>query len=311
MARALWTGSITFGLVNIPVKLYKATQPSSGQTIRFHLLHDACGTRLQMKRWCPKDEVEVPWEHVVKGYEVSKGRYVRVDKEELDEILPREDWAAITIDSFARLEEVDPIYYDRAYYVAPEGSPKAYALLHKTLVDAGRVAIARVTLRTRSHLAVVRALPDRLLLSTMFYADEIVSPAEVPALPSGKGAAPDRRQAEMAARLVDSMTEPFAPERYHDVYAERVHELVQQKVETGAVEEPAPIPAVSGAPVVNLLEALKRSLADRGAPAAEPATGRRGRQAAAARPRSRSEGGRGRAAARGRAGQAKRRSRSR
>jgi len=310
MARALWTGSISFGLVNIPVKLYKATQPASGQTIHFHLLHDACGTRLQMKRWCPKDEVEVPWEHVVKGYEVSKGRYVRVDKEELDEVLPKEDWAAVTIDSFARLEEVDPIYYDRAYYVAPEGSPKAYALLHQTLLDAGRVAVARVTLRTRSHLAVVRALPDRLLLSTMFYSDEIVAPADVPGLPSGRAAAPDARQVEMAARLVESMAEPFAPEKYHDVYAERVHALVQQKVETGAVEEAAPLPAEAGAPVVNLLDALKRSLADRGAPAAEPGA-RRARHAAAARPRSRSEGAKGRAAARGRATQAKRRSRSR
>jgi DNA end-binding protein Ku len=309
MERALWTGSISFGLVNIAVKLYKATQASSGQTIRFHLLHEQCGSRLQMKRWCPKDEVEVPWDDVVKGYEVSKGRYVRVDDEELDEILPKEDWAAISIDSFARLEEVDPIFYDRTYYVAPEGSPKAYALLHKTLVDSGRVAIARVTLRTRSHLAVVRPLEDRLLRSTMFYADEIVPADDVPALPSGKAAHPDARQVEMAEKLVESMTEKFDPTQYHhDVYAERVQELVQKKIETGEVSEAEALPAETGAPVVNLLDALKRSLAERGSGSAEP---RRARSTAAARPRSRGEKTRGRAAARGRATPHKRRSRSR
>lgn len=288
MARALWTGSISFGLVNIPVKLYKATQPASGQTIHFHLLHATCGTRLKMKRWCPKDEVEVPWDDVIKGYEVSKGRYVRVDPAELDEILPKEDWAAISIDSFSKLEEVDPIFYDRAYYIAPEGSPKAYALLHKTLVDAGRVAVARVTLRTRSHLAVVRALEDRLLLSTMFYSDEIVEAGDVPGLPSGRAATPDPRQVEMAERLVESMTEPFDPAKYHDVYAERVHELVQKKIETGAVEEAAPLPAESGAPVVNLLDALKRSLAERGGEGGTAAPKPSPRRRAAARTRARS-----------------------
>jgi DNA end-binding protein Ku len=308
MARALWTGSISFGLVNIPVKLYKATQAASGQTVRFHMLHEKCGSRLQMKRWCPKDEEEVPWGDVVKGYEVSKGRYVRVDKAELDEILPQEDWAAISIDSFSKLEEVDPMLYDRAYYIAPEGSPKAYALLHKTLVDSGRVAIARVTLRTRSHLAVVRPLEDRLMLSTMFYADEVVAPDEVPGLPSGKAATPDPRQVEMAEKLVESMSEKFDAEKYHDVYAERVQELVQQKVEKGAVEESAVLPTETGAPVVNLLDALKRSLAERGS-GAEASTPRRARSTA--RPRTHSEGARSRAAARGHARKTKPKRRSR
>jgi len=123
--RAMWSGAISFGLVNIPVKLYKGTASTSGKQVSFHQIHKTCGTRIRHIRWCPKDEVEVPWDEVAKGYEFEKGKYVEVSDEELDALLPEEDYATVSIENFVALEDVDPIYYDRAYYVSPDGSPKA------------------------------------------------------------------------------------------------------------------------------------------------------------------------------------------
>ncbi len=178
MPRAMWSGAISFGLVNIPVKLYKATASSSGKQISFHQIHKSCGTRLRHIRFCPKDEVEVPWDEVVKGYEFEKGKYVEVGDDELDALLPDESYASVAIESFVALEEVDPIFYDRAYYVAPDGPPKPYALLHEALGSTGKVAVARVMLRTRSHLALVRVLGSHLLLETMFFGNEIADAGE-------------------------------------------------------------------------------------------------------------------------------------
>src|SRR5262249_34685094 len=162
--------------------------------ISFHQIHKTCGTRLRHIRFCPKDEVEVPWDEVAKGYEVEKGKYVQITDEELDALLPEEDYATIAIENFVALEEVDPIYYDRAYSVSPDGSPKAYALLHDALGSTSRVAVARVLLRTRSHLALVRVLEDHLLLETVFYKDEIVDAREIPGVAHGKAAHVDKRQ---------------------------------------------------------------------------------------------------------------------
>lgn len=262
MPRAMWSGAISFGLVNIPVKLYKATAGTSGGQISFHQIHKTCGTRLRHLRWCPLDEVEVPWDEVVKGYEIEKGKYVEVTPEELDALLPEEDYATIAIENFVALAEVDPIYYDRAYYVAPDGSPKAYALLHEALATTGRVAVARVLLRTRSHLALVRVLGDHLLLETMYYEAEVVDPAEIPGVPEGKAGHVDKRQIDVAHQLIDSMTIPWQPERYKDEYTAQVKEVIAKKIEGGAVVESplAPAPA-GGAQVVDLLDALKRSVA--------------------------------------------------
>ena len=259
MPRSLWTGAISFGLVNIPVKLYRATTNSSAKTVSFHQLHKQCGARLQHKRWCPRDDVEVPWKDVVKGYEIGKGRYVEITDEELDELLPEDDYAAIAIESFVALAELDPIYYDRAYYVSPDGSPKAYSLLHAALSDAGRVAIARVRLRTRSHLAVVRPQEGHLLLSTMFYADEIVDASTIAGLPSGKHTV-DKRQLEAAEQLIASMTVPFRPERYQDDYTEKIERIIEQKVTGGAVTESVELPGAAHGKVINLLDALRRSV---------------------------------------------------
>lgn len=261
MPRAMWSGAISFGLVNIPVKVYKATASTSGKQISFHQIHKTCGTRLRHIRWCPKDEVEVPWDEVAKGYEFEKGKYVEVSDEELDALLSDEDYATVAIENFVALEEVDPIYYDRAYYIAPDGSPKAYGLLHQTLEKTGRVAVARVLLRTRSHLALLRVLENHLLLETMYFDAEIVDPKEVPGVVPGKAAHVDKKQLDVAEQLVESMTIDWEPARYKDEYSAKVKHVIEQKIEGGeVVEAPAPPAAAGGAQVVDLLDALRRSV---------------------------------------------------
>jgi DNA end-binding protein Ku len=288
MPRALWTGAIGFGLVSIPVKLYRATASASGQGVSFHQLHEKCGTRIKMVRRCPRDDVDVPWEDVVKGYEVHKGRYVIVTDEELDEILPKDDFAQIAIENFVALDEIDPIYYDRAYYVAADGAARAYALLHRALVDSGRAAIARVTLRTRSHLAVVRAQDHHLLLSTMFYDDEIVGADVVPALDEAR-AHVDKKQEDVARQLIDSMTTAWDPSRYHDEYTARAKRLIEEKLERGQIEESL-VPA--GAPrrgeVIDLMAALRKSVEEKTRPARERS---RRSSRTPSRPRSRRKAG--------------------
>jgi DNA end-binding protein Ku len=253
----MWSGAISFGLVNIPVKLYKATASSSGRTLSFHQIHKTCGTRIKHIRFCPKDEVEVPWDEVAKGYEYEKGKYVEIGDEELNEILPPDDYAAITIESFVALAEVDPIYYDRAYYIGPDASPRPYALLLAALRDTGKVALARVRLRTRAHLALVRVLGDHLLLETMFYAHEIAQPDEIPG--AGK-AQVDNKQLEMAEQLIAAMTGGFDPARYQDDYTAKVEKIIEQKIAGGEVVESL-APAQAEGQVVDLLEALRRSVA--------------------------------------------------
>jgi DNA end-binding protein Ku len=261
MPRSLWTGAITFGLVNIPVKMFRATASASAKAVGFHQIHEPCGTRIKHLRWCPKDEKEVPWEEVAKGYEVSKGRYVIMNEEDLDKLLPEDDYAAVAIENFVALDEVDPMYFDRAYYLSPDGNPKAYTLLHHALQDSGRVAIARVTLRTRSHLSIVRAQEGHLLMSTMFFADEIVDASEIPGLPQGKAATVDKRQAEAAAQLIDSMTVAWDPTQYTDEYTEKVEQVIEAKVSSGEITETLALPEEGGGKVVNLLDALKKSVA--------------------------------------------------
>ena len=252
MARAIWSGSISFGLVNIPVKLFSAV---SHKEVRFHMLHDADGARINLKRFCSVENVEVPYEHVVKGYEISKGRYVTVTAEELEAADPK-GARTIDIQDFVELSEIDPIFYDQTYYLAPDrGAAKAYGLLLEAMRASGKVGIARVVLRTKQALSCVRPMGGALALSTMNYADEIVSPEELE-LPARPAAAP--RELEMAERLVASLTTKFEPERYRDETREKVLALIERKA---AGEEVVAPPAEPAAKVVNLADALAASLA--------------------------------------------------
>jgi DNA end-binding protein Ku len=282
MARALWTGTVSFGLVSIPVKLYRATAPGSAKSVSFHLLHAKCGTRIKNLRWCPRDDEAVEWKDLVKGFEVAKGQYVPVKPEELEGILPDEDFAAVSIDGFVEQSEVDPIYFDRSYWVAPTGNSRAYSLLSKALADSGRVAVARVILRTRSHLAMVRAQSGHLVMTTLFYESETVAAEKIEDLPE-RPAHVDQRQLDTALQLIDAMTEKWDPSKYRDSYAEKVEKLVEKKLSGGKVVAPAEVG--EAAPVIDLMAALKRSLKQPRASTARRAARTRSRPKSRTRPR--------------------------
>ncbi|GEJ56116.1 non-homologous end joining protein Ku [Anaeromyxobacter diazotrophicus] len=264
MARAIWSGSISFGLVNIPVKLFSAI---SHKEVHFHMLHDADGARINLKRFCSAENVEVPYEHIVKGYELSRGRYVTVTGEELEAADPK-GARTVEIQDFVELAEIDPIYYDQTYYLAPDrGAGKAYALLLDAMRRTGKVGIARVVLRSKEALCCVRPMGGALALSTMNHADEVVGldQLELPESP-----APAPRELEMAERLVESLTTGFEPSRYHDTHREKILALIERKAAGEQVVAP---PEEAPAKVVNLADALAASLAAarrHPAPAQEP-----------------------------------------
>ncbi len=276
MARAIWSGALTFGLVNIPVKLHSAV---SQKEVRFHMLHAKDGARIKMKRFCSAEDREVAYDEIVKGYELSRDRYVMITPEELEAYDPKAT-RTVEIRDFVDLADIDPIYYDQTYYLAPEKTAaRAYRLLHDAMKASGKVAVATFVLRTRESLCCVRPIDEALALSTMNRADEVV-PLESLELP--EAAKPSERELHMAEQLVASLTSPFEPERYPDVHRERVLELVHKKAEGQTIEAPAPEEAP--AKVVSLADALAASLAAaRGKPDEHaPARGERQHRAAAA-----------------------------
>jgi DNA end-binding protein Ku len=253
MARAIWSGAVTFGLVNVPVKLHTAV---AQKEVRFHMLHEKDGSRIRMKRFCEAEDREVSWDEIVKGFEVSRGRYVAITPEELEQ---RAAKATRTIDirDFVELAEIDPIYYEATYYLVPDKTAaKAYRLLLEAMRRTGRVAIGTFVLRTREALCCIRPLEGVLALSTMNRADEVIP---VSALDAPAASKPSDRELAMAEQLVGSLSSPFEPERYPDEYRERVLELVRAKAEGETLAAPAPKEAP--ARVVSLADALSASLA--------------------------------------------------
>ncbi len=254
MPRSIWSGAISFGLVNVPVKLYSAV---SRKSVRFHQLHDKDGVRIQQKRVCPADGEEVAYENIVKGYEISPDRYVVIEPEELDALDPKKT-RAIEIQEFVDLDEIDPIYFDHPYYLAPDtGASKAYRLLLEAMRETNKVAIARVVIRQKENLVAIRASGNALAMATMVFHDEVVPPDAIDDLPE-EDVEVSEREVQMAQQLIDSLTADFEPEKYHDEYRERVLELIEAKAagETITVqppEEPAKVP--------DLMAALEQSLA--------------------------------------------------
>jgi DNA end-binding protein Ku len=267
--RAIWSGAISFGLVNVPVKVYSAV---SRKTVRFHQLHDKDSVPIRQKRVCPADDEEVPYEHVVKGYEVAKDEYVVITPEELEGLDPKKT-RSIDIQEFVRLEEIDPIYYDSTYYLAPAaGAEKAYGLLLKAMTEAGKVAIGRVVLRTKEYLAAIRPADDVLVMVTMLFGDEVVDPDRLDELPARDGKA-GKREVEMAQRLIESLSVEFDPGRHHDTYRERVLDLVERKA---AGEKIAVAPAErDDGPTPDLMAALEASLAEASGSASSNGGGRK------------------------------------
>ena len=254
MARSIWTGSISFGLVNVPVKLYTAV---SRKTVHFHQLHDADGARIQQKRFCSADGEEVPYEHIVKGYEVAPDTYVLIETAELEALDPKKT-RTIEIEQFVDAAEIDPILYDQPYYLAPAaGAAKAYALMLEAMRDAGRVAIARVVLRQKEHLVALRATEDVLIMATLVFADEVVSPSTLDEL--GDADVPvTERELKVARQLIEMLSGPFVATDYRDDYREAVLALIERKVagEQIAVAPPAPPPAAAP----DLMAALQASV---------------------------------------------------
>jgi DNA end-binding protein Ku len=257
MPRSIWSGAISFGLVNVPVKLYSAV---SKKTVRFHQLHGETGSRIQQKRVDPSTGDEVPYEDIVKGYEIGKDRYVVITPEELESLDP-EKTRTIEIEDFVDGVEIDPLYYDHPYYLAPDrGAEKAYRLLLEAMAEADRVAIARVVIRNKEQLVAIRPAGDVLTMSTMNFSDEVVPPDaldEIGGEDDGKQSA-TKRELAMAQQLIDSLTSDFDPSKYRDTYRERVLDLIERKAagEEIAVQAEAPEPAQ----VPDLMAALEASV---------------------------------------------------
>jgi DNA end-binding protein Ku len=258
MPRAIWSGSISFGLVNVPVKLYSAVHP---QGLSFHQFQEGTNARVRNKRVSEKTGKEVAYEDIVKGYEVEKGHYVMVDPDELAEFDPRAT-RTIDIEDFVDLDDIDPIYYDNTYFLAPEdsdGARKAYALLLKAMEDQGKVAIGRLVMRGKQYLAAIRPLDGALAVSTMRFHDEVMAPADIDAIPTGRSA-PRAQPAEvkMAGQIIDSMSRDWDPKRYEDTYRVQVLDYLKKKAageEIVVEDEPE-----EQSKVVDLMAALEASL---------------------------------------------------
>lgn len=255
MPRAIWSGSISFGLVNIPVKLYGAV---SRKTVHFNQLDARTNSRVKQKRVNPETGEEVPYEQIVKGYELSSGAYVVVTDDELAALDPKAV-RTIDIDEFVDLVDIDPIFYDSAYYLAPDKASKPYALLAKAMEETGKVGIAHFVMRTKQYLAAIRPKDGRLLLSTMVYADEVNDPASIPELDDLDEIELPEREVAMAEQLITSLSADFEPERFTDTYREAVLELIERKA--AGEEVVAPAAAAEPDKVVDLMAALEASVA--------------------------------------------------
>ncbi len=250
MARAIWSGSISFGMVSIPVKLYGATE---SRDIRFHLLHATCGTKLEQRRWCPTDEVEVPWSDVTRGYEYSKGQYVILTDEDFEQ-LPLPSKHTIELSAFVEEREVDPLFYEKSYYHEPgDRAQKPYALLLKALEQKRISAVASITIRKKEQLCVLRPHDGAIILETLFYPDEIRQERGID-LSQVKVS---ERELEMAFTLIDLLRRPFDPSEYKDRYREALAELIEAKLEGKQVVASPPTRETK---VIDLAEALKRSV---------------------------------------------------
>ncbi|MGW7663427.1 non-homologous end joining protein Ku [Streptomyces sp. NPDC054756] len=255
MARAIWTGVITFGLVSVPVGLYTATQD---HTIHFHQLQRGTSDRIRNRRVNERTGEEVSPDDIVKGFEVADGEYVVVEPEELDAIAPGRS-RAIEISDFVDLDEIEPVYFARPYYLAPRGEEnlKVYELLRAALEKANRVGVATFVMRGKQYLTALRAEEKVLMLQTLHWADEVRDPTrELPQLPERR--AGSGKELDMALQLVDALSGPWEPSRYHDTYEEKVRELVRAKAEGQEITPAEEPPAATN--VVDLMEVLQGSI---------------------------------------------------
>jgi DNA end-binding protein Ku len=256
MPRAIWSGSISFGLVNIPVKLFNAV---SRKSVHFNQIDNRTGARIKYKKVSAADDSDVPNNAIVKGYELSSGQFVLIEDDELAALDP-EAQRTIDIEEFVDLAEIDPIFYDAAYYLAPDkATAKPYALLAEAMEQSQKVGIARFVMRTKQYLAAIRPKDGKLLLSTMVYADEVNDDKEIPELTAVDGVDVSDRELAMARQLIESLSTEFEPAKFEDTYRNQVLDLIERKAagETEILEAPAPATADK---VVDLMAALEASV---------------------------------------------------
>jgi DNA end-binding protein Ku len=257
MARAIWSGSISFGLLNVPVKLYSAV---ARRNIALREIRDSDSARIKHRRVAEGTDEEVPYENIVKAFEITPGQYVPISKDEMGALAP-EKTRAIDVQDFVDLEEIDPVYFDSPYYLGPaDGAEKAYLLLAKAMESSGKVAIARFVFRNKEHLAAIRAGAGVLTLTTMRFADEVVSPEELDDVLPEKTPKVNKKEQEMAEQLIDSLSTDFKPSAYRDEYREQLMALIERKAEGKEIVAPeAEEPEATKAP--DLMAALEQSIA--------------------------------------------------
>jgi DNA end-binding protein Ku len=263
MARPVWSGTISFGLVSIPVKLFHAVRR---QQVSFNQLDERNMARIRYRKVNAETGEEVGDDHIVKGYEISKDRYVVVDPDELEPFMPVAT-KSIDLEEFVDLEEIDPVYFDTAYHLAPDGPPKPYVLLARAMEASRKVAIGRFVMRNKQYTAAIRAEDGRLVMSTLAYADEVLDPAEIEELQGLDDVEVNDKEVAMAESLVASLTAAFEPEKYRDEYREEVMALIRMKADGEEFE--MPVAAAEKPKVVDIMAALEASVA-----AAKEARGR-------------------------------------
>jgi DNA end-binding protein Ku len=256
MPRAIWTGAISFGMVSVPVKLYSAVDR---KTVRFHQLSGKSGVRVAQKRIDPQSGEEVPYQSLVKGYEIAPDRYVVIEPGELETLQPKKT-KTIEIEDFVELSQIDPVYYDHPYYLAPgPGGAKPYRLLLEAMRETHKVAIARVVIRSKEQLVAVRPVGDALGMATMLFADEVLGPERIDELADAAEVKTTKRELDVAKQLVDSLTGDFEPEKYHDTYRADVLAMIERKAQGEQISVQPTAEEVSE-PAPDLMSALKASL---------------------------------------------------
>ena len=254
MPRPVWSGTISFGLIAIPIKLYNGV---SKRSVSFNQLDERSMSRIKLKKTSAETDEDVPDEHIVKGYEISKGRYVVVDPDELEPFIPSAT-KSIDLEEFVDLDEIDPVYFDSPYILAPDRTPKPYLLLASAMAAANKVAIGRFVMRNKQYVAAIRAVDGALVMSTMVFADEVVPLSAIDELDVLGDVEVSDKEVLMAEALVESLSAEFQPAKYRDNYREQVLDLIERKAAGEAFESPA---AVAAAPaVVDLMAALEASV---------------------------------------------------
>jgi DNA end-binding protein Ku len=272
--RAIWKGAISFGLVNIPIALYPATR---SETVKFRLLREKDLSPVNYKRVAEADGKEVPWDQIVKGYEYEKGKFVVLKDEDFQRV-DIEATQTVDIERFVQLEEVNPVFFHKPYYMEPQkGGDKAYVLLREALKDSGKIAIAKVVIKTRQHLAAVKPQGDGLMLELMHFADELIDVSEFK-VPAAKSVG--KKELKMAEALVNSMSDKWKPEDFVDEYRDALEKVIEEKVEKGGKLPAVKAKKVKPTNVIDLVSVLQKSLERSGSSSEARATKTHGKKKA-------------------------------